>query len=194
MSRRKAVRTGLDLSRGEITGLRAAKEPPPPPGPPARKKGPDRCTGHCCRSFLLRLSPAELAQLRTDPHASDDERLIASMVIPLGKFHSNPTQLIKGESWAEKALNLGLKSDEHIKSLEEQMGSGDRWLSMSRLGDHYYACRYVLLNGDCSIYENRPQMCRSYPNGHECAFEECTAPKQPREQLIDVRHLHKKRI
>ena len=168
------------------------KEPPPPPGPPEPKKGPGRCTGHCCRSFCLHSSPAELAGRLTDPFASEDDRLIASMVIPLGKFASNPTQLVKGESWAEKALHLGLKSDEQIQELRADARHGSYLHENS--GGHYYACRYVLLNGDCGIYENRPEMCRRYPNGHECAFEACTAPKQTREQLIESdRLLHKRR-
>lgn len=28
--------------------------------------------------------------------------------------------------------------------------------------------------GDCKIYETRPKMCRSYPNGKPCRFEGCT--------------------
>lgn len=37
-----------------------------------------------------------------------------------------------------------------------------------------YSCKNVLLNGNCAIYEDRPTMCRNYPNGKECPFESCT--------------------
>lgn len=41
-------------------------------------------------------------------------------------------------------------------------------------GGHYYTCRHLEANGDCGIYETRPQMCRNYPNGTACERIGCT--------------------
>ena len=191
MNRRKPS-AGVQLRESlTIDEVVRRADPPPPPGPPEPKKGPGRCTGHCCRSFCLRSSPAELAKVLTNPHAREEDRFTASMVIPLGRFASNPTQLVKGESWAEKALHLGLKSDEQIQELRADTRHGSYLRENS--GGHYYACRYVLLNGDCGIYENRPEMCRSYPNGHECAFEACTMPEEEQTKLIEASRLSRRR-
>jgi len=38
----------------------------------------------------------------------------------------------------------------------------------------YYDCRHLLANGDCRIYEQRPKMCRDFPNGTSCPRAGCT--------------------
>lgn len=37
-----------------------------------------------------------------------------------------------------------------------------------------YDCKALLPNGDCSIYNERPDMCRRYPDGFQCSVEGCT--------------------
>ena len=36
-----------------------------------------------------------------------------------------------------------------------------------------FTCKYFK-GGDCTIYKDRPQMCRTYPDGEKCAYEGCT--------------------
>ena len=43
-------------------------------------------------------------------------------------------------------------------------------------GAHYYTCKNLQDNGDCAIYEARPEMCRGYPYEGECGYLDCTAP------------------
>ena len=38
---------------------------------------------------------------------------------------------------------------------------------------HSYTCKYFK-DGNCTNYENRPEMCRRYPYGRTCEFEACT--------------------
>lgn len=38
-----------------------------------------------------------------------------------------------------------------------------------------YDCKNLLENGDCSIYDNRPKVCREYPYENKCKREGCTA-------------------
>lgn len=42
-------------------------------------------------------------------------------------------------------------------------------------GGYYYDCRHLRPNGDCAIYEHRPQMCREYPKTGRCTKAGCTA-------------------
>jgi Fe-S-cluster containining protein len=38
---------------------------------------------------------------------------------------------------------------------------------------HFYRCAN-LVDGNCSIYESRPKMCREYPYGERCSYAKCT--------------------
>jgi hypothetical protein len=69
---------------------------------------------------------------------------------------------------------------------------------------HWYTCRHFVVDdnyvGYCAIYEDRPWMCRHYPNGVACAYAKtgCTwdYAKRPQRSFIDVpigRLLRKKR-
>lgn len=42
---------------------------------------------------------------------------------------------------------------------------------------YLYTCRHLdTVTGDCTVYEQRPRMCRDYPYGNECPIDGCTAP------------------
>ena len=45
----------------------------------------------------------------------------------------------------------------------------------------FYTCRHLQANGDCGNYDDRPEMCRSYPYERACGFQDCTwdAAKSP---------------
>lgn len=41
-------------------------------------------------------------------------------------------------------------------------------------GEKRFNCKHQSKNGDCSIYDIRPQMCRDYPYGKVCPRKSCT--------------------
>jgi Fe-S-cluster containining protein len=47
--------------------------------------------------------------------------------------------------------------------------------AISQKHANFYSCNNLQPNGDCGIYETRPEMCRVYPNGHKCEFTGCTS-------------------
>ena len=47
------------------------------------------------------------------------------------------------------------------------------------LEDGKFTCRHIADNGDCSIYENRPDMCSKYPYGDRCSYQGCTLEGDP---------------
>lgn len=154
-------------------------------------KKQDRCTGHCCRSFSLRMSPAEIeAEFKTpkdNPHRPPDIDRLHEMVIYLGQFQTNPILETKDESWPKKALLIATRGDK-LAPLEQDM-EGVSSLRPKRIdydarGQHWYACRHVQLNGDCGIYEQRPELCRRYPNGHVCQFVDCTWSEESQKRFF----------
>lgn len=123
-----------------------------------------RCSGHCCRAFTLPVDPDGLrrglelwiAREEDDrPRARElleqgtrfwgDIELIATMAVAIGQFERNP-------------LAPDLVPNEDAPPLQ--------W---------FYRCRHHdAASGDCTIYEDRPEMCRSYPYGDPCPFPGCT--------------------
>lgn len=116
-----------------------------------------RCTGHCCKRFLLPYSMEELQRMRQsiidkkdfslldngekrfNPHNTEELMKVTGMVIFLGKSKLDPD----GNS-TEKECN-------------------------------YYTCKHFdEKSGNCMNYENRPRMCSDYPYGHKCLYKSCT--------------------
>lgn len=148
----------------------------------SKKTTQSRCTGHCCQKFTIPLSPQELREaydrwLRTqngypvpmNGHVDDgklyqDIHLIAPMVVHLGEFKTTPIRQVN------PLVVLG-----------------------KNRGGHYYRCKHFdSKEKKCTIYETRPHMCRSYPNGKTCNYAACTwkshkAKKKTRSEIRSER-------
>lgn len=111
----------------------------------------DRCTGDCCRRFALWCGPEEL------------ERLYQARC-----------------AWAR---GEGVKGERMVNDIEiiqpmvRYLGSftTDANGREGNHASHFYACKlYSHEHRECTIYEQRPRMCRSYPNGRRCNYDGCT--------------------
>jgi Fe-S-cluster containining protein len=113
----------------------------------------DRCTGGCCRAFvisgtygeILRGYDAWLAGAKSSTRHGGgsmdiitDIHLLATMLRPLGLFTENPA--------------TGRKYDKPTS---------------------LYSCVHLGESGDCEIYDRRPGMCRNYPYGGKCEVRGC---------------------
>jgi Fe-S-cluster containining protein len=110
-----------------------------------------RCSGQCCKIFnLCGLTMKEL-QERIDEGNVKDGEVIKDMLIEL-------TIEQKMERRELYCNNANIVDDEVLKNTS------------------YFTCKHLSENGDCSIYENRPHLCRSYPYCREgrCEFKGCT--------------------
>ena len=115
--------------------------------PAAGGQGVDRtCPGHCCVAFYLS-TPHD----RIDDMADEfqDGEVIADMVIPLSVAEAN----------------------ERLERFESDREYMPKWEG------HVYTCRHFDERTRlCTIYEERPQMCRDYPYGraggceYQCGF------------------------
>ena len=122
----------------------------------------DRCTGHCCRAFVLGCrSPEELATSEANfwrregvcdifgwveadcvLHTAEDIGWWLPWMKHLGKFTENPTD---------------------CPGVEQ-----------SPTGYDYYTCTQLSDSGDCKVYKQRPHFCRSYGIECACRFPGCT--------------------
>jgi Fe-S-cluster containining protein len=101
------------------------------------------CPGHCCVAFYL---PTPHDRVEEIAEGMRDGEVIAEMVIPLTVSEAN----------------------ERL----ERFGSGREYRKDSE--GHVYTCRHFDDESRlCTIYEQRPEMCRDYPYGHDggCEYE-----------------------
>ena len=180
-----ALHDGMLKERGECL-----PKTPAEPKKKRSKKGGSRCSGHCCRSFSIASAPEKLEELKRTGTA--EEKQIANMVIYLGRFHTNPLLRLNGENWVDKALQIARNE----KKPTPRMKLDSSPYHIVETGVPWYSCRHVLLNGDCGIYETRPEMCRRYPNGSPCVFTDCTWDQKDQakhnKKLLSPHHLVRK--
>jgi Fe-S-cluster containining protein len=117
-----------------------------------------RCTGHCCRAFSI------------GGHAGLTARYEKALAVPEGER----------SQWDKECIDLfrilvplPAKTIEYGSNpYEPAVG----WSHGHRAEDgRMHTCKNLLENGDCGDYENRPSMCRSYPDGRPCLFIHCTS-------------------
>lgn len=121
----------------------------------------DRCTGHCCRAFNVgphaslkekyERAKARLADGYPDKYDLETIQIF-EMIIPL------PAKATNGTANPYEPTNSLLRGE--LGSVEE---------------GELHTCKHLQPNGDCGNYENRPEMCRVYPNGRPCVFVHCTS-------------------
>jgi Fe-S-cluster containining protein len=99
------------------------------------------CPGKCCAVFWLPWNPTAL---REHVPTLEDGAFIADMVIPLGPDEAKARAERFGMSWP--ALNI---TDENA----DQVYTCRHWDETTRL---------------CTVYEQRPRVCRDYPYDLEC--------------------------
>jgi len=132
-----------------------------------------RCTGHCCRELVLPVPPCVLAMM-----AATAERTLDDLDQPwrspfparLVGHYRVPHALTEGRfTWARArdvvTLAAGMKLVRH----------DERPFAIR----HVYRCTHLNEAGDCSIYDDRPNLCRDYPHGEPCQHLGCTLAGEP---------------
>ena len=120
-----------------------------------------RCTGHCCKTFTLPMSPDELWA------AFHRWKIGAGNSTPMSNRGDETTKQIIGEIYliAPMVIYLGYKKLPYKQVRPEE--------KVER--HHLYTCKHFdTKTNNCGIYEHRPQMCRDYPYGMSCNYRACT--------------------
>lgn len=131
-----------------------------------------RCTGHCCKAFILPwLTPSEMnerkklyesGERKPDSEHNKEELYILNMIEYLGSDSNN----------FPEANQKVIPIDNFLHD-KQYMNSDEIYKS------HYYTCKHHCnVTGNCLDYENRPNLCRSFPNQNKwngaCEFRGCT--------------------
>lgn len=104
-----------------------------------------KCGGKCCKDFTLPLSPMEVA--------FDLKRFKK-----LGKQRFRDIGKI-----GEMVIFLGKYNYNSGKRMRGTTGEA-----------YHYTCKHLNKEtGLCTDYENRPEMCRLYPYGGQCNYQDC---------------------
>lgn len=106
------------------------------------------CSGKCCEAFSL--GENDIDSIRADAD-TEEGRFIADMLGPLGYFNRNPLFDLGTETYAVQEMRPG-----------------------SRTGAWFYTCRHFdRATRSCTAYEQRPTMCRKFPNDGACNYPGC---------------------
>jgi Fe-S-cluster containining protein len=113
-----------------------------------------RCSGQCCRILPLTFSPEKLK-------AAYD-----------AKVNGEDGFTFEGNWYFELADVLTIYPMlRHVGHVEAGGKIPGRAITRAC---HLYACSHHQADGNCEIYQDRPAMCRAFPNGGACPYEGCT--------------------
>lgn len=96
------------------------------------------CPGYCCAAFSITKTLDEIEDLYRAGRLHADDEVIASMLIPL-----------TAEQATERLREFGSPTADLKRNEDRHWYTCIHWDEQTRL---------------CSIYENRPRMCRDYPS------------------------------
>lgn len=116
-----------------------------------------RCTGHCCQCFSLEYPYKALQK--------EVERL------RLSKHEGSRTDEWKNESYGRyegRDEAAAIADAEQIHAMLIPLGKVR--------GQELFTCRHFDKDeGNCTIYETRPQMCRDFPGPNLCPYRNCAS-------------------
>jgi Fe-S-cluster containining protein/DNA-binding CsgD family transcriptional regulator len=117
---------------------------------------PTACAGSCCKAVTL------------------------FALMPEGRVSISPEMLREyWLAWRSGQSRFTLRDIDILYPMLRHLGELDRnpMLPASEPSDrkaHYYACKHLTADNLCSIYEDRPAMCRTFPEVHApCEFPGC---------------------
>jgi len=127
-----------------------------------------RYRGKCCTDFTLPLSPMELKYLAT--------------LGRMGKPHRYGDEIIQIAEMVEL-----IRNDHHGYEIR---GQKKKFFAIKKYLWRYRCKNHDTVTGLCSIYNNRPDMCKNFPHyqNKACHYPDCDCPSQKvwREQLEDA--------
>lgn len=149
----------------------------------------DRCMGQCCEDVTLKISPEELELSyhlwlrQREDRGHDDIKMSEDSKI-LDRLSHN---IFKDIYLVYLMLIFSHKDNNHPEFSKDHPASK---LDKENIYYHYKCKHYDKKNRKCTIYEVRPWMCRSYPNGKPCYNKGC----QWRKQIKWRKEITKKKI
>lgn len=134
-----------------------------------------RCTGDCCRDFILPFGPLEVERYKKQIAAGRKSIMYESLDYYGGKrmkqslwdvAHNQLAQVLdmiifKRSDWQ----NPQVRGKSEIKKVGAFFRKGQPY--------HHYTCKHF--DGqNCKIYESRPSICRNHGENNTCQYRDCT--------------------
>jgi Fe-S-cluster containining protein len=114
----------------------------------------DRCTGHCCRKVSLPFHPSDVPVILEERN----RRLAGKQPNPDIEVYADFPRISTIFKYLYSSFTDVEDGTESAEGLR-----------------HFYTCTMLAANGDCTIYEDRPKMCKDYPYGDSpCMYQDCT--------------------
>jgi Fe-S-cluster containining protein len=141
-----------------------------------------RCGGHCCKSFTFPFSPEELKRLResvnngtntfiNDLGVENSHRYEKAEIIKISdmlifqEFNDYDPQL-------DRKYKVEPEADDMRKSRLHSRGFIVQ--ESGQLMTYKYTCKHFNVEqAICMNYEDRPNMCKIFPNIDGCAYKQC---------------------
>ena len=132
------------------------------------------CDGSCCEIFAIPNLDNKIVnghKKRVSEYSGDQKKVI-DMLIPLSyvdALEKHPEyfkEVVVPETYHSRGLRF--KKEEMLGkygSYEEFAKNTDEVFPESRVA---YTCKHLTNCGKCSIYNDRPEMCKKFPNMHTC--------------------------
>lgn len=155
----------------------------------------NRCTGHCCKAFVLNISYEDLRRAHEAHLRGEDRYMQVADEETIAKMDPGSVDDTNRYCWQRPLPQDVAIVYPMIIPLGEHMNHpiSGKPVSMSGKPTHLYTCKNLQSNGDCGIYEARPRLCRDYPYaGDVCGYDGCTwDDAQRREALVPTESLTK---
>lgn len=125
-----------------------------------------RCTGHCCKNIGLPVSPEEMKDSYNAWIKRSGNESFSKAVLSMSKKETY-LKVYSEIHLVYPMLTYLRKSTTHPDGGKQGKGNGEKPTV------YHYKCKH-LINSKCSIYEDRPEMCRSHAReSMGCGYTQC---------------------
>jgi len=124
----------------------------------------DRCTGHCCKAFVMSASYEDMRRSYEAKMSGQDsffDTRSDDTAVPIDRYargHYKDIEIV-----FPMLVQLGI----HMRHPLPDGPPIDHPMA-------FYTCKNLQANGDCGIYASRPDVCSDYPGRTACQFKGCT--------------------
>lgn len=147
-----------------------------------KEEGCSRCMGHCCENFSLPFSPMSIENLKRRIQKGVKHVLYDSGRYA-GRYYVKENQL-------SMIFDMVIFKQESHQPCQKTRG--DSLLGEKSRHRYHYTCKhYDRVNRVCTVYEDRPPMCRSYGEG-SCNYPGCTKKSEIVPKIEKAEEIHDK--
>lgn len=141
-----------------------------------------RCTGHCCTDFLLPYSPIQIAFWKKWIAKGKRTTNVRGKWNNITKHCKDANNLKQVFDMVRFIRTDFTPPDKEARGLKKNKYKAPLNVLSARF--YHYSCKnFDKETKKCTIYEDRPNMCRTHAAYGGCSYRDCTLRMKP--QLVD---------